>query len=62
MHVSLPHTGLSCGIGTKLSTRRAGYDDRRGVLPDLPLDVTLPDARLADDIHKLMQQREAHAG
>jgi len=41
---------------------RAGYDDRRGVLPDLPFDVTLPDTRLADDIHAFVQQREAGAG
>jgi hypothetical protein len=59
VHVSLPHTGLTCGIGTRFFMRRAGYDDRRGVLPDLALDATLPDYRLVDDIRAFMRQRDA---
>jgi len=60
--VSLPHSGLSCGIGTKFFMRRAGYDDGRGVLPDLPLDVTLDDRRLVEEIHTFMGQKESEGG
>ncbi|MBN1815933.1 MAG: hypothetical protein JW828_01145 [Sedimentisphaerales bacterium] len=49
-HITLPHSRLSCAIGTKFFMRRAGYDDRRGVLPDLPLDVMLDDASLIEKI------------
>lgn len=59
VHVSLPHTDLTCGIATRFFMRRAGYDDRRGVLPHLPLDVTQSDHRLVDDIHAFMRLREA---
>jgi hypothetical protein len=58
VHVSLPHTGLSCGIGTRFFMRRAGYDDRRGVLPDLVLDVTQPDGKLADEIRAFLCRPE----
>ncbi len=61
VHVSLPNTGLTCGIGTGFFMRRAGYDDKRGVLPDLPLDVTLPDRRLVDDISAFLRQRETQS-
>lgn len=60
-HVTLPNSLLSCGIATGYFPRRAGYDDGRGVLPDLPLDVTLQDSvlveRICDHVRKL--EREA---
>ncbi|HUT47112.1 MAG TPA: DUF4932 domain-containing protein [Sedimentisphaerales bacterium] len=49
-HVILPNSLLSCGIGTEYFLRRAGYDDGRGVLPDLPLNVTLKDSVLVERI------------
>ncbi len=58
VHVSLPHTGLSCGIATRFFMRRAGYDDRRGVLPDLALDVTQPDGKLVDEIRAFLCRTE----
>ncbi len=49
-HVTLPNSRLVCGIATGYFPRRAGYDDGRGVLPDLPLDVTLNDSVLVEEI------------
>ncbi len=49
-HVTLPNSRLVCGIATRWFMRRAGYDDGRGVLPDLPLDVTLDDRVLVERI------------
>jgi C-terminal processing protease CtpA/Prc len=49
-HVTLPNSLLVCGIATRYFPRRAGYDDGRGVLPDLPLDVTLDDSVLVEKI------------
>jgi len=49
-HVTLPNSRLVCGIATRYFLRQAGYDDGRGVLPDLPLDVTLPDSVLVEKI------------
>ncbi|MHC4168767.1 MAG: S41 family peptidase [Planctomycetota bacterium] len=57
-NVTLPHSGLTCTIGTKFFMRRAGYDDRRGILPDLPLDVMLNDARLVEKILAFMRTKE----
>jgi hypothetical protein len=54
-HVTLPNSQLSCGIATAHFPRQAGYDDGRGVLPDLPLDVTLED-------HVLVERISAHIG
>jgi len=54
-HVILPNSLLSCGIATAYFLRRAGYDDGRGVLPDLPLDVTLED-------HVLVERISAYIG
>lgn len=48
--VTLPNSRLGCGIATRYFPRQAGYDDGRGVLPDLPLDVTLPDDILVEKI------------
>lgn len=48
--VTLPNSRLVCGIATGYFPRRAGYDDGRGVLPDLPLDVTLDDSILVEKI------------
>ncbi len=48
--VMLPNSRLVCGLATGWFTRRAGYDDGRGVLPDLPLDVTLDDSVLVEKI------------
>lgn len=60
-HVSLPNSGLSCGIATKFFMRPAGYDDRRGVLPDLPLDVTLEDYVLVEEICEYIGNTETPA-
>jgi C-terminal processing protease CtpA/Prc len=49
-HITLPNSRLVCGIATGYFPRRAGYDDGRGVLPDLPLDVTLDDSVLVEKI------------
>ena len=57
-NVTLPHSGLTCTIGTKFFMRRAGYDDRRGVLPDLPLDVMLDNARLVEKILAFVRTKE----
>lgn len=47
----LPNSGLSCLIPSSYFERPAGYDDDRGVLPDLPLDVTLEDSVLVERIY-----------
>lgn len=49
--VRLPNSHLHCQIATKYFMRPAGYDDGRGVLPDLPLDVTLEDGVLVEKIY-----------
>jgi len=49
--VCLPYSGLSCQISSSYSERPAGYDDDRGVLPDLPLDVMLEDSILVEKIY-----------
>lgn len=48
--VHLPNSGLPCMISSAHAIRPAGYDDGRGVLPDLPLDVTLKDDVLVGQI------------
>jgi C-terminal processing protease CtpA/Prc len=60
-HVTFPNSLLSCGIATGYFPRRACYDDGRGVLPDLPLDVTLEDSVLVESIsdHVRKLKREA---
>jgi hypothetical protein len=58
--VRLPNSGLTCGIATCWFTRRAGYDDGRGVLPDLPLDVTLDDSVLAEKICACIRKDAEH--
>ncbi len=49
----LPNSGLWCRLllSSRYYKRPAGFDDGRGVLPDLPLDVTLPDTVLAEQIY-----------
>lgn len=49
--IYLPNSGLSCLIPSSYFERPAGYDDDRGVLPDLPLDVTLEDSVLVERIY-----------
>jgi C-terminal processing protease CtpA/Prc len=49
--IRLPNSGLRCQIATRYFMRPAGYDDGRGVLPDLPLDVTLKDSVLVEKIY-----------
>lgn len=49
--ILLPNSGLSCVIASSYLERPAGYDDNRGVLPDLPLDVTLKDSILVGKIY-----------
>lgn len=48
--VYLPNSGLACQISSAHTVRPAGYDDGRGVLPDLPLDVTLKNDVLMEKI------------
>jgi C-terminal processing protease CtpA/Prc len=48
--VYLPNSGLACQISSAHAVRPADYDDGRGVLPDLPLDVTLKDDALMEKI------------
>lgn len=60
-NVTLPNSLLVCGIATGYFPRRAGYDDGRGVLPDLPLDVTLDDGVLAEKICAYIRGHEAPA-
>jgi hypothetical protein len=60
-HVTLPNSLLSCGIATGYFPRRAGYDDGRGVLPDLPLDVTLDDSILVEKICAYIRKTDGQA-
>ncbi len=60
-HVTLPNSQLSCGIAAGYFPRRAGYDDGRGVLPDLPLDVTLEDSVLVERICQYIRNAERQA-
>lgn len=57
VEVSLPNSRLCCGIGTILCMRRTGYDDGRGVLPDLPLDTMLPDRTIVDKVYTFMKDK-----
>jgi hypothetical protein len=41
--VGLPNSGVYCLIASAYRTRPAGYDDGRGVLPDLPLAADMKD-------------------
>jgi len=61
VHVRLPNSFLTCGIATGYFPRRAGTDDGRGVLPDLPLDVTLDDGVLVEKICAYIRSHEAPA-
>jgi hypothetical protein len=47
----LPNSGLVCNLSNVLNIRPAGFDDGRGVLPDLELDVTLDDEVLIEKIY-----------
>ncbi len=47
----LPNSGLICYLSSEKVTRPGGFDDRRGVLPDLELDVTLEDDVLVEKIY-----------
>jgi C-terminal processing protease CtpA/Prc len=49
--VRLPNSGLRCVISSAHFLRPDGYDDGRGVLPDLPLDVMLEDSVLVEKIY-----------
>lgn len=49
--IRLPNSSLRCEIATKYFMRPAGFDDDRGVLPDLPLDLTLEDSILVEKIY-----------
>jgi len=51
INIRLPNSNLHCQIATKYFMRPAGYNDGRGVLPDLPLDVTLEDSVLVEKIY-----------
>jgi C-terminal processing protease CtpA/Prc len=56
--VHLPNSGLACQIATKYFVRPAGFDDGRGVLPDLPLDVTLEDRVLVEKIYNHVKMKQ----
>ena len=47
----LPNSGLVCNLSNVLNIRPAGFDDGRGVLPDLELDVTLDDEVIIEKIY-----------
>jgi C-terminal processing protease CtpA/Prc len=57
-HISLPNSGLRCGIATRFIMRPAGYDDRKGVLPDLPLDVRANDDTIVEKIARYLSSSE----
>jgi len=60
-HGTLPNSLLRCGIATGYFPRRAGYDDGRGVLPDVPLDVTLDDSVLVEKICAFIRKTSEEA-
>jgi hypothetical protein len=49
--ITLPNSRLECRVPTAYFMRPAKFDDGRGVLPDLQLDVTLDDVSLAGEIY-----------
>jgi C-terminal processing protease CtpA/Prc len=49
--IILPNSGLVCNLSTDKIIRPAGFDDGRGVLPDLELDVTEDDEVLVEKIY-----------
>jgi len=51
----LPNSGLYCVISSAHFLRPAGYDDGRGVLPDLPLDVTIKDDLLVEKVYRYIK-------
>ena len=53
--VRLPNSGLQCRVSGAYFLRPGGYDDRKGVLPDLPLDVTLDDSVLSETIYNYIK-------
>jgi C-terminal processing protease CtpA/Prc len=53
----LPNSGLFCHVASAYFERPAEYDDRRGVLPDLPLDVTLEDSVLLERIYDYVRAK-----
>lgn len=52
----LPNSGLLCKIASAHHIRPAGYDNGRGVLPDLQLDVTLENSVLIEKIYNYIQK------
>lgn len=57
-NVLLPNSGLTCQVATRYFIRPGGFDDGRGVLPDLPLDVTLEDSVLVEKIYEYIKMNE----
>jgi hypothetical protein len=55
--IELPNSKLRCDISTCYFLRPGGYDDGRGVLPDLPLDITLSNEAI---IEKIQTYLESH--
>ncbi|MHC4476519.1 MAG: S41 family peptidase [Planctomycetota bacterium] len=53
----LPNSGLLCQIASAKFVRPAGYDDGRGVLPDLPLDLTEKDSVLVEKIYNYIKMK-----
>ena len=49
--VNLTNSGLNCMVPTAYFLRPGGFDDNRGVLPDLQLDITNGDEILAKKIY-----------
>jgi len=59
--VILPHSRLACTVATRHFMRPAGYDDRRGLLPDLSLDVAGSDEVLVEAIYTHIRETKRHA-
>jgi C-terminal processing protease CtpA/Prc len=49
--IILPNSGLICNLSNVEFIRPGGFDDGRGILPDLELDVTLDDKVLVEKIY-----------
>jgi hypothetical protein len=56
-HIFLPNSGIDCQIPSAYYLRPAGYDDGRGVLPDIELDLKKPDDVLIIQIYQDLQNR-----
>ena len=53
--IKLPNSKLECGISTSYYLRPGGFDDGKGVLPDIPLDITLSNEEIIEKIEMYLQ-------